>query len=249
MEPLFSAVEKGQGCSGKPSIAAHESKNAATRPTVNFRNSLRSSTSHAKEERTAVGWELHDEVDQTLSVVKMDLDVLRKTFPASGPASVHATMHQMETLLDRAIVTLRRLYMNLRPEMLNDLGLAATVEWQTAEFEKRSGMKCRIRLLDDVTLNDDNIRLAVYRVFQEALVNSVCHSDITAIDISVERHNDRATIVVQDNGHGNAEDYGHRSSTMGIIGMRERLSALGGKIEIVGTPDKGTVVRITVPLS
>ena len=70
-------------------------------------------------------------------------------------------MHQMETLLDRAIVTLRRLYMNVRPEMLNDLGLAATVEWQTTEFEKRSGIECRIIRLGDVTLLDDNIRLVV----------------------------------------------------------------------------------------
>ena len=84
-------------------------------------------------------------------------------------------------------------------------------------------------------------------MFQEALDNSVCHSDTTAIDISVERHDDRATIVVQDNGRGNAEDYGHRSSTMCLIGMRNRLNPFGGTTKIVGTPGKGTTVRIAFP--
>ena len=217
------------------------------------RGELRRIAAHVQfvreEEDSAVALELHDEVGQALATVNMDLYSLRGKLPPETPVAAHAALDRIAGALNDAIARLRRLYADLKPGMLEDLGLAAAIEWQTSEFAGHSGIACQVMRLDEVTLPDENCALAMYRMFREALDNVLRHSGATKVEVSVEQHARHATVRICDNGCGITEEELNSPSALGLAAMYERMRACGGTLAIRRGDEGGTVVEATVPLA
>ncbi len=202
-----------------------------------------------EEERARVSLDLHDQVGQTLSVVKMDLDMLRKSLQEGSVSNASAVADRIDSLLDGCVATLREVETDLKPAMLEDLGLAATIEWQMSEFENDTGIHWRLSRLDNIDPLDGAAALAVFRVFQEALSNVAEHSGADEVDISICDDGSHLTVVLYDNGRGIGEEEMLSNGSAGILNMRERLRPYGGSVEIVGGQSKGTTVRISIPVA
>ncbi|MGE5311441.1 MAG: ATP-binding protein [Nitrospirota bacterium] len=200
-----------------------------------------------EEERTRIAREIHDELGQALTALKMDLFWLRKRLgPEAG--AFEAKTDSMEKVIDDTIATVQRLSGELRPGILDDLGLAAAIEWQAGEFEKRTGIPCRVQVSpEDITLDRDR-STTVFRIFQEALTNVARHAHATEVAVSLEQGEARVNLTVVDNGRGITEKELSSSKSFGLLGIRERVRFLGGDIVIEGRPKKGTTVRVAIPL-
>jgi signal transduction histidine kinase len=150
-------------------------------------------------------------------------------------------------LVDETIQAVRRIATELRPGILDDLGLGAAVEWAAEEFQARTGIKCRMSLPDlDIALDQDSAT-ALFRIFQETLTNVARHADATEVDVMLARSRDDLSLEVHDNGKGISEEKLAEGRSLGILGMRERALLLGGELAISGAPGKGTKVKVRVP--
>lgn len=217
------------------------------------RNELRRLAAHLQivreEERAAVAWELHDEVSQALAVMGLDLDTLRRSLPDDAPEPHRVTIERTQALMQSTVARLRRLYSELRPGMLDDLGLAAAIEWQAGEFSRRSGIQCRVTRLDEVRQVDTQCSLALYRAFQQALDNVVRHSGASLVEVEVACERGQVTVRVVDNGHGMTAEQAASPAALGLATIRERLRACGGSLTIESREGGGAVVLASVPLS
>ncbi|MCK4723063.1 MAG: sensor histidine kinase, partial [Dehalococcoidia bacterium] len=200
-----------------------------------------------EEERAAIAWELHDEVGQALAALQIDLHWLERRLSKDDTELLEKTQ-SMSGLIQSNVQRLRRLYMELRPGMLDDLGLAATIEWQAEEFQKRTGIKSVVSLDQDAGPRDADYSLAVYRVFQEALSNVTRHAEATEVNISLTKTDDRIVLEIADNGRGITKKQASAPGSSGLVGMRERLRPWGGKVTITGVPGKGTTIRVSIPV-
>ncbi len=201
-----------------------------------------------EEERVQVARELHDQLGQSLTAVKFDLAWLSDQLEGKDENLTQKTK-DITAQVNTLIKTVKRISTELRPGMLDDLGLAASIEWQAQDFEKRSGVKCALHLpAEEVSLTSDQ-SLAIFRIFQEAMTNVVRYAQANQVNVTLSRTGDAITLEVQDDGKGitQAEVTGMRS--LGLRGMRERAAHLGGTFEIHGIPDRGTVVRVTIPVN
>jgi len=205
-----------------------------------------------EEERTHIAREVHDELGQTLTALKIDLAWLDKRMAElSDSDELKQFEEKLKEVLGRVdgiIATVRKIASELRPPVLDDLGLEAAVEWQIREFEKRTGIKCRFTgSLKHVDLGPE-LATAVFRIFQETLTNIVRHADATQVIIRLKEESDKLVLEVQDNGGGmtGRELAGTRS--LGLIGMRERATMLDGEVNIIGRQGKGTTVGVRIPI-
>ena len=203
-----------------------------------------------EEERTHVAREIHDELGQALTALKMDLAWVSRRLQ-SGDKPLQDRLASTGQLLDNTIGAVQRIASDLRPGLLDDLGLVAALEWQAAEFERRMGISCAFSLdrgLEDLTLDPDT-STALFRVAQEALTNVARHAQATQAQVRLTREGDEIRLEVIDNGRGaSMEDLLDRRS-LGLLGMRERMRARGGECEIGGVPGSGTMVVASMPLS
>jgi signal transduction histidine kinase len=200
-----------------------------------------------EEERTRLAREIHDELGQTMTALKMDLSWLNRRLEQQHEA-LHAKTHSMETLIDATIRTVQRLSSELRPGLLDDLGLAAAIEWQAEEFQKRAGIACDVRLdLGEITLSRDHTT-AIFRIYQETLTNVIRHARATRVSVLLQAQDNQMVLEVKDNGRGITEEETRGAKAFGLIGMRERVIALKGQLVINGRPGQGTTVTVTVPL-
>ena len=195
---------------------------------------------------------MHDELGQTLTALKIDLAWLDKRMAElSDSDELKQFEEKLKEVLGRVdgiIATVRKIASELRPPVLDDLGLEAAVEWQIREFEKRTGIKCRFTgSLKHVDLGPE-LATAVFRIFQETLTNIVRHADATQVIIRLKEEGDKLVLEVQDNGRGvtGRELSGTRS--LGLIGMRERATMLDGEVNIIGRQGKGTTVGVRIPI-
>jgi PAS domain S-box-containing protein len=198
-----------------------------------------------EEERARISREVHDELGQSLTAVKMDLAWLAGRLPQrNGPMleRIRATRQ----LADSIIQSIRRISTELRPAVL-DLGLAAAVEWQVQEFQARSGIQCTVRLLarEEVA---SNASTAMFRIFQETLTNVARHAKATRAEVVLQKQRDRLVLLIRDNGRGFDQADPSLSKSLGLLGMRERAAILGGKVNISSAPGKGTTVSAWIPL-
>ena len=200
-----------------------------------------------EQERSLVGWELHDEVGQTLSVVRMDLDELAKNCPPELADKARPTMQRTKALLDDAVLRLRRLYTDLRPGMLDDLGLSATIEWQAGEFTRRTGIDCQMVASEEVRTSSQDATVATYRVFQELLDNVAEHSGARRVEVRIQQRGDEVVVTVTDDGQGITETESRSPNSVGLAAIRERLRPYAGRLEIAGIRGKGTEARIIMP--
>lgn len=199
-----------------------------------------------EEERKRVAREIHDQLGQALTAIKIDLSALVRELPADLRHQSKGTSSILK-LVDETIQSVRRISTELRPGILDDLGLVAAVEWAGEEFEARTGTKCRLNLSEHGISIDPERATAVFRIFQETLTNVARHADASEIEVRLAKDDRDLTLEVHDNGRGIPEDKLSNGESLGILGMRERALLLGGEIIISGTPGKGTTVRVRIP--
>lgn len=201
-----------------------------------------------EEERTRIAREIHDELGQALTGLKMDVAWLQRQLDQlQQPALVEKT-RAMSSLADIIIQMVRRIATELRPGIL-DLSLVATIEWQLQEFQTRSGIESElISAPEETTLNGDGAT-AVFRIFQEVLTNVIRHAQATKIEVTLVEDATYLTLRVQDNGRGITESEIHSPKSIGLLGMQERARLRGGDVQLQGRPNRGTTVVVRLPLS
>ena len=200
-----------------------------------------------EEERTRIARELHDELGQALTALKFDLAWLTSRL-AQQDASLSQKAKAVTTQMDTLIKTVRRIATELRPGMLDDLGLAASIEWQAREFQKRMGIQCAVSVpSQDLPLARAQ-STALFRIFQETLTNVARHAKAQHVQVKLAVEHDWLTLQVQDDGRGiQGREIAGRSS-LGLLGMRERVELLGGVFNILGVSGEGTTVTVSIPI-
>jgi PAS domain S-box-containing protein len=199
-----------------------------------------------EEERTRISRELHDELGQSLTALKFDLGGMINQGDAEE-TSLTGKVGEMIRLVDSILTTVKRVSRELRPGMLDDLGLAAAIEWHAREFGKRTGIACDV-LIDPEDLSADPDRsTAIFRIFQETLTNVARHAGATKVEAALECRDGALSLEVRDNGRGITGEEITGAKSLGIIGIRERVRYLGGEVRIEGSPGEGTVVTVTLP--
>jgi PAS domain S-box-containing protein len=202
-----------------------------------------------EEERTQIAREVHDEVGQALTALRMDVAWLEGKLTAAldQRADVESKLRSMSKLIDTTLDAVQRIATELRPGVLDELGLEAAIEWYLKEFEQRTGIVCRFRSELGGSPIDHGRSTAVFRILQEALTNVARHSVATWVKIHLSSDG-KLRLEIRDNGRGIPEDRIESSASLGLVGMRERARALGGSVEIRGATGRGTSVTLTIPL-
>jgi PAS domain S-box-containing protein len=198
-----------------------------------------------ESERATIAREIHDELGQALTGLKMDLATLR---PVLVNSSASDRLESMVVLIDRTIDSVRDLSSRLRPPVLDDLGLRDAIEWQSADFSRRSGLDCRLDLVADCRDIDEPVALSVFRIFQEALTNIARYAEARLVVVRLHRSNDQLELQVEDDGVGIDPAVAVSGDSLGLLGMRERAAGVGGTVTVGPSSDGGTVVSVRVPL-
>jgi signal transduction histidine kinase len=201
-----------------------------------------------EEEWTRIAREIHDELGQALTGLKMDLTWVANRLPEDRRELAERTK-SMFGLIDDTIQSVRRIASRLRPEVLDNLGLIAAIEWHAGDFRKRTGIRCKISAPSETPALDRERSTAAFRIFQELLTNVARHANATRIDVTMRVDSVALVITVEDNGKGIAESAINDSKSLGLLGIRERVLPFGGTIEITGFRDKGTQVKVSIPLA
>ncbi len=211
---------------------------------------LRTLSAHIQEvvetERAGISRELHDVLGQILAVINMDLRWLNKKIPTQEK-ELHARVSSALTLIKRATSTVQRVSSGLRPVVLDDFGLAAAIDHAVKEFRDQTGIDTTFTI-DKVLDIDKESGLALYRIFQEALTNVMRHAKATKLDVSLRKGADTIQLIVKDNGRGISDREMSDKGSLGILGMRERASFIGGHLDISGPKGAGTLITVDLPL-
>jgi len=197
-----------------------------------------------EEERVAISRELHDDLGQALTAVNIDMRLIRQN--VTNPEAI-SRINKVSALVGETIKTVQRLTSRLRPQIIDDLGLDAAIEWHTKEFSQRFGVKINLDLNHTIEISPD-ASLTVFRIMQESLTNIARHSKATHVDIKFEETDGQINFRISDNGIGITEDEIKSKKSFGLIGMKERAASLGGTIEISYKKDIGTTILLTFPV-
>ena len=201
-----------------------------------------------EEERTRISREIHDELGQALTALKIDLSLTRKSLVSGGHAEQSAKVQENERAVNRIIRTMRKIATDLRPGILDELGVAPAIEWMAKDFQNRTGIGCKV-VLEGVDKISDTVRAtAIFRIVQEALTNVMRHAAASRVNVSFKKEDHTLILEVRDNGIGITEERIIGSKSLGLIGIRERVRLLGGEAVIGGKPGEGTLVRVTLPI-
>jgi signal transduction histidine kinase len=197
-----------------------------------------------EEERAHIARELHDELGQSLTALRIDLGWLKGKGVGDNPAAAERLAGAL-SVVEHTVDAVRRISGDLRPRMLDDLGLAAAVEHHVEQFSARTGIACDLRMNRDEFEVDGRVATAVFRAVQEALTNIARHANASAVHIAIEEAGAALRAEVRDDGRGMAQALPPR--TFGLLGMQERIAMLGGTFAIESTPGGGTTIRVDVP--
>jgi PAS domain S-box-containing protein len=200
-----------------------------------------------EEEKTRIARELHDELGQLLTALKMDLSSLKENLPGEA---LRAKADEMDRLLDQTVGATRRISADLRPLMLDDLGLVEAAGWLVEDFGRRSGIASRLQLSGGEALEGlaKSVSTAVYRAIQESLTNIARHAGAKSAWVTLAVQEQWILVEVEDDGRGIAPEDLAKSRSLGLKGMRERISYLGGSLDIARAPRGGTRLRVRLPL-
>lgn len=199
-----------------------------------------------EQERLAVAREIHDELGQSLTGLKMGLSWLSKRV-ASEDSEIHTRIRSLSVLVDTSVETVHKIARELRPGLLDDLGLLTALEWQTTEFSHRYAIPCEfVHSVGDFTFNAE-VSITLFRICQEALTNVSRHAEATKVVVSIAK-TDVIRMEVRDNGKGITREQIANPQAFGLLGMRERLFPCHGTLEIVGREGEGTTVVVTIPV-
>jgi signal transduction histidine kinase len=199
-----------------------------------------------EEEQIRIAREVHDGLGQQLTGLKMDLTWLVAKLRPDQELLVKK-IGSMFQLIDETIHSVRKIASGLRPELLDEAGLAAAIDWHARDFQQRTGIRCMLDVPPDSDGLDPERSTAVFRIFQEVLTNVARHANASRVDVSMRRDDARFMLEVRDNGKGIASATIHDSRSLGLLGMRERVLPFDGNIEISGSRGKGTRVVVSLP--
>jgi two-component system, NarL family, sensor histidine kinase UhpB len=216
------------------------------------REQLRSLSAHLQqireEERMRIARELHDELGGFLTVLKLDLASLCKE-PTTGSTSFRQKIDSMSKAIVGAIGSVRRICSDLRPSVLDHIGLTAGIGWQVEEWQAKTGIRCLMRSAIDDESIDSGRATAAFRVLQEALTNVARHAHATSVQVQLWIADGRLRLEIHDDGCGIADRTVADATSLGLLGMKERVHSYGGTVEIRGTPACGTTVDVSIPLA
>ena len=199
-----------------------------------------------EEERIRIAREVHDELGQSMTGLKLQLTWLANHLPPKLKP-LHAKTRSMAEDIDETIHAVRRIATELRPGLLDTAGLLAAIEWQANEFERQTGIRCRVKAAVRETLWDQDLNTAFFRIFQETLTNIIRHANASAVEVRLLDTAGHFVLEVKDNGRGISEEEIHNTKSIGLVGMRERAALLGGEVRWRGEPGKGTTVSVRIP--
>jgi signal transduction histidine kinase len=228
-----------------------EQRNVQLGHAVNERTAELTGLSHhlqrlQEDEKAKIAREIHDELGGTLAAAKIDLQLISDKLPKDD---IHRTrLIRIMSAIDETIQVKRRIIEDLRPTLLDNLGVGAALKWQCSQFSKRWNVPCRVELQDDTLRLSPAYSIAFYRVVQEALTNISKYASAKTVSVSLLRGGDQWTLRIADDGVGIDASKPHNSTAHGLISMRERARALGGEFTVRGQPGRGTVVEVTVPV-
>jgi len=201
-----------------------------------------------EQEKSRIARELHDELAQALTALQMDVAWCKEKLPA-GQGGFAQKLDRMETLLDTTVTATRRIAADLRPLMLDDLGLLPAVEWLVENFTQRTGVPCELAVsTSDLRLNKAN-STAVFRIVQESLANVAKHARASRAEVSIEQNGSGVTISVRDDGLGFSPQDPRKPNSFGLVGLRERAYLLGGEVAFISAPGRGTNIEVRLPVS
>lgn len=199
-----------------------------------------------EEERARIAREVHDELGQALTALKIDLAWIAQRL-GGEQGDLQTKIQAMTHLVDETVQAVRRIATELRPGLLDHLGLVAALEWQVREFQERTGLTCEFKKNPENLVVDAARATTVFRICQEALTNVARHAQATKVDISLRMAGRKLVLKVRDNGRGISEDAVADPQSVGLLGMRERVLSWGGEVQIQGVEGKGTVVTVHLP--
>ncbi|MBC7535243.1 MAG: PAS domain S-box protein [Ferruginibacter sp.] len=201
-----------------------------------------------EDERTRIAREIHDELGQQLTGLKMDISWLSKKI-SNGSVEINQKMTEALKLIDETVKTVRRIATQLRPSILDDLGLISAMEWQSEEFEKRFKIKTSFVSNSATVQVESEIATGLFRIYQESLTNVLRHSKATQVKATLNASHELLILHIADNGIGFNAIENESKKTLGLLGMKERTLIMGGTYEITSKPGNGTTVVITVPVN
>ena len=201
-----------------------------------------------EEERKVIARDIHDELGQALTGLKLDLNALVKTVENGAVPGLKERARELSTAIDRIINSVRRIASGLRPEVLDEIGLSAAIEWQAREFQRRTGVRCHVEIAGGFQDPDTERSTALFRIFQELLTNVARHAKATRVNVTLADGAD-LHLEVEDNGRGIRPEQFQNTRALGFLGMRERVQPFGGSLEVNPADGKGTKVSVTIPLN
>lgn len=217
---------------------------------VELNSNLRALGDHLQkvqeQERLAIARDIHDEIGQNITVLKLDLEWIELRIPVDGH-DLKERVNEMRASVDQLTTSVQRIASDLRPPLLDSMGLSAAIEWYVAEFSKRSGLESYVMLNEDINPLDQYTATAVMRIVQEGLTNVIRHARATEVSVSLCKRAENLVLEISDNGCGITPEQIASSVAYGLMGMQERARICRGKIEITGKPGCGTVLQLTIP--
>lgn len=200
-----------------------------------------------EQERLAISRDIHDDVGQSLTALRFDLEWIERGIPAAK-SGLCERIGEMRTTIDQINAKVQRIAADLRPPLLDNQGLSAAIEWHVGEFGKRSGLECFVLLNENTDPHDERTATAVMRIVQESLTNIARHAKATEVSISLCRRDGSMILEISDNGCGIRAEQISAQNAYGLMGMHERARICNGRLEITGTPGSGTIVYLEIPL-
>ena len=197
---------------------------------------------------STVAREMHDELGHALTALKMDLFAMKKKLATNqGIETLPELVEADLKLVNTTLKTVKRLCTELRPSILDHLGLGAAIEWQAQEFQKRSGIGCEVNLVPSDTTFDGDFSSALFRIFQESLTNVLRHAKATKVMTTLSDQGGSIILEIADNGIGITNEHLSKPNSFGLMGMRERVQSCNGEIRIAGSQNAGTTITVIVP--
>jgi len=202
-----------------------------------------------EEERIHIAREIHDELGQALTGLKFELNIFAKHYESDDADARNEKQQALNVAIDRIINSVRRIASGLRPEVLDEIGLAAAFDWQAREFQRRTGIRCHVNIPAQFTDPDKDRSTALFRIFQELLTNVARHANATRVNVALSEDEAALALCVEDNGRGIKETEVQSPRSLGFLGLRERVLAFGGAIDVKGDEGKGTRVCVSIPVT
>jgi PAS domain S-box-containing protein len=227
-----------------------EERKQTEKQLLKSREQLRDLSAHLQsireEERTIVAREIHDELGQTLTALNFDSSWLYNHLPQDRD-DLKKKLKSMQEIINITMKQVKRLSTELRPGILDDLGIDAAIEWQANNFQDTTGISCDVYVEPEEITLDRERGTAIFRIFQETLTNVARHANASTVKVQIKNTKNRILLRVSDNGIGITEKQINSNKSLGILGIFERVRALNGEVRIKGVPGRGTTVTVTIP--